>query len=59
MSKNETLAFRDMVYEIEKRKPVRQHIKALPEDKQTLFTYLCNLSGCELRKALNEWKHEA
>jgi len=58
MSKNETLAFRDLVYEIEKKAPERKKIKALPEEKQKVFNYLNGLSGKELTEALNEWRND-
>jgi hypothetical protein len=58
MSKNETLTFRDHVYEIEARKPKAEKVKALPEDRQELFTYLCNLSGEQFKEAINEWRQK-
>lgn len=58
MSKNETLEFRQLVYDIESRTPKKEQIKALCKEKQDLFTYLCNLEGDEFKKALNEWRND-
>lgn len=55
---NETLAFWRQVWEIEKRPMKREKVKILCKEKQDLFTYLCNLSGDDFKKALNEWRND-
>lgn len=57
MSKNETLAFRDLMYEIERKPRHIERPKALCKEKQDLFTYLCNLTGNEFKAALKEWTY--
>jgi len=58
INKNESLSWRDYVWERENRIEERPKYKALPEDKQRVFDYLNGLSGKEYTEALNEWRSE-